>query len=142
MDADKRQDIALCLYQVTAPIVTQNLNRVQYGKPLQEVTRQEYSFGGRSEIWIGRRTIQRWVRDYRRDGPHGLEPAVRSDKHVRRVVAPAISVLNSGDGKHRFMAKVGDLPKMFAPSVPRPETEMVRDHLVYFRAVRAAIRKR
>jgi transposase InsO family protein len=90
VDADKRQEIALFRYQVIAPLVTQNLNRVQYGLLLQEVVRQEYSVGERSDIRIGRRTVQRWVQDYRREGLPGLEPAVRSDKHVRRVVAPAI----------------------------------------------------
>lgn len=31
MDADKRQEIALFRYQVIAPLVTQSLNRPQYG---------------------------------------------------------------------------------------------------------------
>jgi putative transposase len=90
VDADKRQEIALFRYQVIAPLVTQTLNRVQYGLLLQEVARQEYSFGERTGIRIGRRTIQRWVQAYRQKGLAGLEPAVRSDKQVRKVIAPAI----------------------------------------------------
>jgi type I restriction enzyme R subunit len=37
---------------------------------------------------------------------------------------------------------VSGLSKAFALSVPRSETEAIRDHLAYFQAVRAAIRKR
>jgi len=40
------------------------------------------------------------------------------------------------------MTMVTGLSKAFALSVPREETEAVRDHLAYFQAVRAAIRKR
>lgn len=40
------------------------------------------------------------------------------------------------------MTMVAALSKVFALSVPREETEAVRDHLAFFQAVRAAIRKR
>jgi len=90
MAPDKRQETALFRYQVIAPLVTQEWNRVQYGLLLQEVARQEYSFGERSGLRIGRRTIQRWVQLYRQQGLAGLEPAVRSNKHVRKVVAPSV----------------------------------------------------
>jgi type I restriction enzyme R subunit len=40
------------------------------------------------------------------------------------------------------MTMVAALSKAFALSVPRMETKAIRDHLAYFQAVRAAIRKR
>jgi type I restriction enzyme R subunit len=51
-------------------------------------------------------------------------------------------VFQQDDGKRRFMTMVAELSKAFALSVPRKETEAIRDHLSYFQAVRAAIRKR
>jgi len=51
-------------------------------------------------------------------------------------------VFKQDDGKRRFMTMVAELSKAFALSVPRKETEAIRDHLSYFQAVRAAIRKR
>jgi len=46
------------------------------------------------------------------------------------------------DGRRRFMSMVASLSKAFALSVPRPETEAIRDDLAFFQCVRAAIRKR
>ncbi|SFM68395.1 type I restriction enzyme, R subunit [Ectothiorhodospira mobilis] len=58
------------------------------------------------------------------------------------VTAGADYVFQQDDGKRRFMTMVTGLSKAFALSVPRQETEAIRDHLAYFQAVRAAIRKR
>ncbi len=51
-------------------------------------------------------------------------------------------VFEQKDGKRRFMTMVAGLSKAFALSVPRKETEAIRDDLAFFQSVRAAIRKR
>ena len=51
-------------------------------------------------------------------------------------------MLGQEDGRQRFMRLVESLSKAFALSVPRPETEVVRDGLIFFQAIRAAIRRR
>jgi type I restriction enzyme R subunit len=61
---------------------------------------------------------------------------------LQAVSAGADYVFSQNDGKRRFMTMVSGLSKAFALSVPRPETEAIRNHLAYFQAVRAAIRKR
>ena len=61
---------------------------------------------------------------------------------LRAVSAGADYVFAQEDGKRRFMTMVAGLSKAFALSVPRPETEAIRDDLAYFQSVRAAIRKR
>jgi len=61
---------------------------------------------------------------------------------LRAVTTGADYVFEQEDGKRRFMTMVAALSKAFALSVPRRETEAIRDHLAYFQAVRAAIRKR
>jgi type I restriction enzyme, R subunit len=61
---------------------------------------------------------------------------------LRSVIDGANYVLGKEDGRQRFMRLVAALSKAFALSVPRVETEEIRDHLAYFQAVRAAIRKR
>lgn len=61
---------------------------------------------------------------------------------LRALSAGADYVFQQDDGKRRFMTMVTALSKAFALSVPRPETEAIRDHLAYYQAVRAAIRKR
>ncbi|MDP8981330.1 MAG: type I restriction endonuclease subunit R [Acidobacteriota bacterium] len=58
------------------------------------------------------------------------------------VIAGADFVFEQNDGKRRFMTMVAGLSKAFGLSAPREETEAIRDHLAYFQAVRAAIRKR
>jgi len=64
------------------------------------------------------------------------------EEQLRAIRGGADHVFQQEDGKRRFMRMVGVLSKAFSLSVPRPETEVVRDHLAYFQAVRAAIRKR
>jgi len=61
---------------------------------------------------------------------------------LRTLSAGADYVFRQEDGKRRFMTMVAGLSKAFALSVPRPETEAIRDDLAYFQSVRAAIRKR
>lgn len=61
---------------------------------------------------------------------------------LRAVSAGADHVFQQEAGKRRFMTMVASLSRAFALSVPRPETEAIRDHLAFFQAVRAAIRKR
>lgn len=61
---------------------------------------------------------------------------------LHAITAGADFVFKQNDGKRRFMTMVAGLSKAFALSVPRKETEAIRDHLGYYQAVRAAIRKR
>jgi type I restriction enzyme R subunit len=61
---------------------------------------------------------------------------------LHAVSAGADYVFQQEDGKRRFMTMVAGLSKAFALSVPRKETEVIRDDLAYFQSVRAAIRKR
>jgi len=63
-------------------------------------------------------------------------------EQLHAVSAGADYVFQQDEGKRRFMTMVASLSKAFALSVPRPETEAIRDDLVYFQCVRAAIRKR
>lgn len=61
---------------------------------------------------------------------------------LQAVVAGADYVFQQNDGRQRFMSLVAGLSRAFALSVPRQETEAVRDSLAFFQSVRAAIRKR
>jgi type I restriction enzyme R subunit len=63
-------------------------------------------------------------------------------QQLRAVSAGADYVLGQNDGRRRFMTMVAGLSKAFALSVPRPETEAIRNDLAYYQCVRAAIRKR
>jgi type I restriction enzyme R subunit len=71
----------------------------------------------------------------------GFSTHVEADQ-LQAITAGADYVFEQEDGKRRFMTMVSALSKAFALSVPRPETEAIRDDLAYFQSVRAAIRKR
>lgn len=60
---------------------------------------------------------------------------------VQAVAAGMDYVFAENDGKERFMRMVAGLSRAFALAVPREETEAVRDDLVFFQSVRAAIRR-
>ncbi|MDF2369930.1 MAG: type I restriction endonuclease subunit R [Rhizobiaceae bacterium] len=61
---------------------------------------------------------------------------------LRAIIDGADYVLQQENGKKRFTEMTARLSKTFALSVPRPETQLIRDHLSYYQNVRAAIRKR
>ncbi len=61
---------------------------------------------------------------------------------MRTIVEGVDFVLARDDGRRRFLDLVAALSRAFALSVPRPETEAVRDDLAFYQAIRAAIRKR
>ena len=71
----------------------------------------------------------------------GFFKGIEADQ-LHAVSAGADYVFQQEDGKRRFMTMVAALSKAFALSVPRKETEVIRDDLAYFQSVRAAIRKR
>lgn len=71
----------------------------------------------------------------------GFFTHVEADQ-LQAVTAGADYVFEQEDGKRRFMTMVAALSKAFSLSVPRPETEAIRDDLAYFQSIRAAIRKR
>lgn len=64
------------------------------------------------------------------------------DDQLRAIIDGADYVLEQENGKKRFMDMVSRLSKAFALSVPRPETNAVRDNLSFYQNVRGAIRKR
>ncbi|MFH1304125.1 MAG: type I restriction endonuclease subunit R [Planctomycetota bacterium] len=63
-------------------------------------------------------------------------------EQLHAVSAGADFVFQQDDGRRRFMTMVTNLSKAFSLSVPRPETESIRNDIAFFQCVRAAIRKR
>ena len=82
------------------------------------------------------------LRDFFDGFDYGRFIAGSETDQLRAVIAGADYVFEQDDGKRRFMTMVAGLSKAFALSVPREETEAIRDHLAFFQSVRAAIRKR
>ncbi|HYI99892.1 MAG TPA: type I restriction endonuclease subunit R [Thermoleophilaceae bacterium] len=69
--------------------------------------------------------------------------AVSSEsEQLHAVAAGAEHVLAQDDGKRRFLSMVRRLSSAFALCVPLEETERIRDDLLFFQAVRAAITRR
>jgi type I restriction enzyme R subunit len=82
------------------------------------------------------------LRDFFSGFDYGRFIAGNVADQMRAVISGVEFVLEQDDGKRRFMTMLAGLSKAFALSVPREETENIRDHLAYFQSVRAAIRKR
>jgi len=71
----------------------------------------------------------------------GLISGSETDQ-LNAIVDGADYVLAQENGKKRFFDMTARLSKAFALSVPRQETEAVRDHLAYYQNLKAAIQKR
>ncbi len=80
--------------------------------------------------------------DFFADFP-SVESFVRLDGGAQqeRLQAGMDYVFAQSNGKQRFLSMVAALSKAFALSVPREETLEVRERLIFYQAVRAAIRK-
>ncbi|PCI85218.1 MAG: type I restriction endonuclease [Hyphomicrobiales bacterium] len=71
----------------------------------------------------------------------GFMVGVEADQ-LKAITGGADHVFEKENGKKRFMDMVAGLSKAFALSVPRQETDDVRDHLAFYQSIRAAIHKR
>lgn len=80
MDAKQREKVALFRFQIIAPLVTQTLNRLEYGRVLRDLTHQELQTGENHLTRVSRRSIQRWVQAFQQAGLAGLEPDIRADE--------------------------------------------------------------
>lgn len=79
MESKQRQEeIALFRYQVIAEVVAEHNGSVRQ-RLMAEITRRQYDIPYSSRTTIGKRTLQRWVKDYEDHGLQGLEPVERLD---------------------------------------------------------------
>ena len=79
------------------------------------------------------------LRDFFEDFDYGTFLAGPDADKIRTVTAGVDYVLGRNDGKSRFTRMVVSLSKAFALAVPHEETKSIRDDLVFFQSVRAAI---
>lgn len=63
-------------------------------------------------------------------------------QRIRAVTGGVDFVLGQENGRQRFTNLVEALSKAFSLAVPRPEADFVRDNLIFFQSIRAAIRRR
>ncbi|MEV6267570.1 type I restriction endonuclease subunit R [Kribbella sp. NPDC051936] len=82
------------------------------------------------------------LRDFFDGVDHADFVSATSEEQLTAVASGADHVFAQPEGQRRFLKLVASLSKAFALCVPHPEAEAIRDDLVYFQSVRAAIRKR
>ena len=76
--------VALHRYAVIAEALPQRLTAAQRGVVVREIAGRAHVHPDGSERRYSRGTVDRWIRDWRRDGVAGLTPTKRSDAGVAR----------------------------------------------------------
>lgn len=90
MDEQHREEIAAFRWQLIAPVVTQELGRLERRRVLQQVARQHYQIPHSDKTRVSIRTLERWIAAYQGHGFEGLKPRVRADAQTGRVITPEI----------------------------------------------------
>ncbi|MBM3459301.1 MAG: DDE-type integrase/transposase/recombinase, partial [Armatimonadetes bacterium] len=79
MDDTHREEIATFRWNLIAPVMTQNLTRLEQRRLLQDLARQSQSIPHSDKTRVSVRTLERWIAAYRRCGFAGLKPKIRTD---------------------------------------------------------------
>jgi transposase InsO family protein len=76
--------IALFRYQVIATLVEQELEEETVSAEVARIVRDRHYLPGKGRIRVGKRTVYRWLKQYRSGGIEALRPRWRKDKGSRR----------------------------------------------------------
>ncbi|MEA4900493.1 Mu transposase C-terminal domain-containing protein [Desulfitobacterium sp.] len=79
-DEEERSRIALLRYEVIAPLLNRSLPRGAQKLILEEIASQMYLDGQNRLVYLGKRTIERYLSQYMKDGLEGLKPKVRKEQ--------------------------------------------------------------
>mgnify|MGYP000011448658 FL=1 len=90
MDEQQRDEIAAFRWQLIAPLVAEDLTRLERRRLLQQIARQRHEIPHSDKTRVSVRTLERWSAAYREAGFDGLKPKVRDDAQRGRVITPEI----------------------------------------------------
>lgn len=79
-DEEERSRIALLRYEVIAPLLNRSLARGAQKLILEEIASQMHLDGQNRLVYLGKRTIERYLSQYMKDGLEGLKPKVRKEQ--------------------------------------------------------------
>jgi transposase InsO family protein len=80
MTKEQAELIANFRYGVIAPLVVERLDRGEQARILRELAAKEYSVPFSKATRVHKRTLERWLRHYRRGGLEALKPTGRADR--------------------------------------------------------------
>jgi putative transposase len=127
MDEDRRREIGLFRYALVRCAADPGLSKAERGRLVRALAEQEHVAPGGRLVRIGRTTLDRWVRDYRRGGFEALVPRPR-------VVAPRtppetleLAFALKRERPERTAAQVREI--MLAAGGPAPGLRTVQTHL-------------
>ena len=87
-DADRRQQLALCRYQIISPFLALDPPRGQRGEVLEKLAAKSWTRPDGRPFHVAAETIRSWVRRYRCDGLEGLKDKARPQRGIQ-VLSPA-----------------------------------------------------
>jgi len=90
MDEQQREEIAAFRWQLIAPVVAEEVTRLERRRILKQQARQRHEIPHSDKARVSVRSLERWIAAYREDGFDGLKPKVRDDVQKGRVITPEI----------------------------------------------------
>ena len=127
MDEDRRREVGLFRYALIREAADPGLSKAERGRLVRALAEREHLGPDGRLVWIGRTTLDRWIRAYRHGGFAALVPG-------RRVVAPrtAAEMLELAfaikrERPERTAAQVREV--MLAAGGPAPGLRTLQTHL-------------
>jgi putative transposase len=127
MNEDRRREIGLLRYALVRDAADPGLSKAERGRLVRALCEREHVGPDGQLVRIGRTTLDRWVRDYRRGGFEALVPR-------RRVVAPRtpaetleLAFRLKRERPERTAAQVREI--MLAAGGPAPGLRTLQTHL-------------
>lgn len=84
-DKQRREEIALFRYRTIAEILVEQSGSARQ-RLMKAIARRHHDIPHSDRTTIGKRTLERWVKDYRDHGLQGLEPMERTDAGQGRTI--------------------------------------------------------
>ena len=82
-DNDRRQQLALCRYQIISPYIALDPPRGQRRQVLEELAAKSWTGPDGAPLCVAAETLRSWVRRYRRDGLNGLKDKERARRGIQ-----------------------------------------------------------
>ena len=85
---DEREQVALQRFEIIAPLLQRPLPRGAQKLILEELAGKMHLGAYNRLVYVGRRTIERYLSEYRKFGLEGLKPMVRQDQGTLKAFPP------------------------------------------------------
>ncbi len=92
-DGDRRQQLALCRYQIISPYIALDPPRGRRRQVLEELAAKSWTGPDGAPLVVAAETLRSWIRRYRRGGLDGLKDKARVQRGIQVLSAEQVALV-------------------------------------------------